>query len=63
MKKDFEKPELTIVYFETEDIITDSVSGDKTIPTDGDMDQYCSFQYLKGRNKAGFTLPFWGLLK
>ena len=36
MKKEFEKPELIIVYFGEEDIITES--GDKDMSGEGDMD-------------------------
>lgn len=37
MEKKFEKPELEIVYFTNEDIITDSIVGDKMMDPDGDM--------------------------
>ena len=37
MEKKFEKPELEIFYFTNEDIITDSISGDKPMDPDGDM--------------------------
>lgn len=36
MKKDFVIPELIIIYFNEEDIITES--GDKIITGEGDMD-------------------------